>query len=191
MTIAKAADVTEGSLFRLFGNKAALWKRCVTQAVAESFSAEAFARSFKGDSFEDRVRSGVRHFWNAAKTDHIRLVNYALLETPEVGRETYLREVNLANAVLASVIEEERKAGRIRPDVQPDVAAELLLLSLFRIRFLASCHPPRSHSFGSIRTNRDVVDDILDLWIQGILKPIQVKSHVARRTKKVNTHGHQ
>ena len=35
MTIAKAADVTEGSIFRLFGNKAGLWKRCLPTGSRE------------------------------------------------------------------------------------------------------------------------------------------------------------
>jgi AcrR family transcriptional regulator len=86
MTIAKARTVTEGSIFRLFGNKAGLWKRCLAQRVAESFSAEAFARSLKGESFEERIRRGVAHLWKTPKSADLRLVNYAMLETPDLAR---------------------------------------------------------------------------------------------------------
>ena len=182
--IADAADVTEGSLFRLFGSKAELWKRCITQAVAESFSAERFARSLKGDSFEKRVRNSLAHSWKAVRLDHVRLVNYALLETPELAREIYLREVNIANATLAHLIDEERKLGRIRADVHSDTAAEMLLLVAFRVRFLASCHPPRSHSLGSIRTSRDVLDHILDIWLQGITNPAFRTPRKSRRNQR-------
>ena len=109
MTIAKAADVTEGSIFRLFGNKAGLWKRCLSQRVAESFSAEAFARSLKGESFEERIRKGIAHLWKTPKSADVRLVNYAMLETPDLARETYSREINVINATIAEMIETERK----------------------------------------------------------------------------------
>ena len=114
--------------------------------------------------------------WKTPKSADVRLVNYAMLETPDLARETYSREINVINATIAEMIETERKLGHIRPDVETDAAAEMLLLTVFRIRFLAACHQPQPGSLGSVRANRQILDRLLDVWFQGISKRTRSKS---------------
>ena len=94
--IADAADVTEGSLFRALRlqGRALEAVHCASR-LRELFGGALRPISQRGVIREERIRNAVNHFWKMAKSDHLRLIDYAILETPDLARDTYLREINV------------------------------------------------------------------------------------------------
>ncbi len=173
-TIAIQAKITEGSLFRLFGSKERLFETALRRCVQESFATGRLAEALQADGeslehFEAAIKRGLRCAFDMATPDAIRLVNVALLERPELARSVYLTELNLANGVIAHMVDHFRNCGAIRSDVDPDFAAQFLLFALFRHRFLLAVRPPNARPLGSIQADPEkAVDQYVDMWIRGI-----------------------
>ena len=61
--IADRADVTEGSVYRLFKTKGDLFEQCIRTAVKRSYSAEDFEEYLVGRNLRERLQNALTAQW--------------------------------------------------------------------------------------------------------------------------------
>jgi AcrR family transcriptional regulator len=175
--VAKKANVTPMTVYRLFKNKPTLFKMALSSVIAHSMNKPGFLQAI----FDHKRDGGVRIFVTAAVHDWYdsvspqpaRLMMYACLSQNEKWQKSIYSWLDEIIAVLASTLDEalekekdKDKDGKIKPRPKPAVAARTLILGLFQFKIT---HP----SIKSAREERTAVSDILDQWWMGVLPDVR------------------
>jgi AcrR family transcriptional regulator len=131
--IALAADVTEGSLFRLFQSKENLFKETLKRVASTQMTPEQFAEllSREGD-FREVVQAAIRRWYQSVTPDYARLAMHANLSTPNLAREIIYTRVPAFNQALADAI--DRHKGRRRGGKLSKVCAQNFMFGVFYYR---------------------------------------------------------
>jgi AcrR family transcriptional regulator len=135
--IARAAGVSEGTLYNHFESKEDLWLNLLGQQLPGFF---ALIRSLPERAGTGNVRDNLGDVAGSALTFYIHVVpmGAAVLAEPELLAR--LREAvvsrqagpHKANEFLASYFRAEQDLGRLRADANPEAAAYLLLGACFQ-----------------------------------------------------------
>ncbi len=135
--IAQAAGVAEGTIYRHFPDKTALFFAAVLESNAPILAALAALPGQAGQgSVEGNLTAAAVQL--AGLQDQIIPLELAIAVDPELAAQRR-RAIAAAGGVLpvgppeaiAHYLAEEQRLGRIRPDVDPRAAAVLLLATLF------------------------------------------------------------
>jgi AcrR family transcriptional regulator len=127
--IAVAADVTEGSLFRLFKSKENLFAEVLKRSATRQMSVEDFRALLEREgAFGEVVQNAVRRWYSSADMEYLRLVNFSMTTAPALTKEIVMPRVKELIRALATAI--DRHKGR-RPASKPAlVVAQQLLYGL-------------------------------------------------------------
>jgi len=158
--VADRAEVTEGSIYRLFRTKRELFERCVSIAVTRSYSADDFSRNLVGRSLRERLQNALTAQWARSHAVDFRLGLAAIVETPEFARDTILRELRIVRELIVHAIDEERKREGIHRGIDSAVAADMLLAPFLRF--------PLFRDDGDPIASIDVIARLLDVWTSGV-----------------------
>ncbi len=131
--IAIAADVTEGSLFRLFHSKENLFKEALKKVAGTQMTPEQFAELLgrEGD-FREVVHAAIRRWYLSLTPEYARLAMHANLSTPNLAREIIYTRVPAFNQALADAI--DRHNGRRRGGKLSKVCAQNFMFGVFYYR---------------------------------------------------------
>ncbi len=129
MTTQKLADavgITQAAIFRHFPNKSEIW-----QAVADRIGTALPAKILESDAPPlDRIRAIVqRQFEFIVKTPSIPAILYSreLHAENEALRKQFSAMITRRQQLFSGLFKAASKAGDIRPDLDPDDAARLVL----------------------------------------------------------------
>jgi AcrR family transcriptional regulator len=127
--IAVAADVTEGSLFRLFKSKEKLFAEVLKKSTARQMPAEEFRALLEREgAFGDVVENAVRRWYSSSDQIYLRLANFAMLTDPELTKEVIVPRARSIVRALATTI--DRHCGRRPVAKKTLVTAQQLLYGL-------------------------------------------------------------
>jgi AcrR family transcriptional regulator len=162
--VAKKADVTAMTIYRLFKSKDGLFEMALTAVTKRSldqahFLLAAFQNKDK-EHVQSQITAAVRRWYDSVPQQPARLMMYAYLSRNEKWRELAYSPLEEIIEVLAGTLDEgiDKKVKR-RPKVV--VAARTLILGLFQFKIT---HP----KMRSLREETAAVGDILDQWLMGV-----------------------
>jgi AcrR family transcriptional regulator len=160
--IATRADVTEGSLFRLFASKDKLFEEAVDNSLAALLPRKEFQERLAHPDFRAAILAASSAMFSKISPQALRLTTFALLEGKGGSREKCAPHVEARISAVASRIRLAQKSGKVRRDVNPKDAARMLLLSLFHLRHLSIL----------LKANGDkrAVEKIVEIWLRGVQK---------------------
>jgi AcrR family transcriptional regulator len=131
--IAVAADVTEGSLFRLFQSKENLFRAALQRVAATQMTPEQFAELIsRGGDFREVVQTAIRRWYASVTPEYARLAMHANLSTPHLARDIIYTRVPAFNQALADAI--DRHKGRRRGGKLSKVCAQNFMFGVFYYR---------------------------------------------------------
>lgn len=178
--IADRAEVTEGSVYRLFKTKRELFEGCVQTAVKRSYSAEDFERNLVGRNLRERLQNALTALWARSHVVDFRLLMCAVVETPDLARKAIIREFERTETLIVAAIADDPS---VRPEIDPDIAARMLLAGLRNLQL--------GDTVGEVSEKRtiDSVTRLLDVFLSGVLSDgsSSTPNVVQRRTKRVNS----
>jgi AcrR family transcriptional regulator len=158
--IAKRADVTEGSLFRLFASKDKLFGEALDHSLAALLPQSDFQKRLANPDFRAAILDACSAMVSNISQQTLRLTIYALLEGKGGSQEKCAPHVAARISALASRIRLATKSRKVRKDVNPNNAARMLLLSLFHLRY---------HSvLLKAKGDKAAVENIVEIWLRGI-----------------------
>lgn len=165
--IAAAANVTPGSIFRLFGNKDSLFEEALKTVAYRSLQPAEFQKLLQADEkeFPHLLERALRRWYSSLSPQSARLMMYAALSDNGQWREMVAQTAGEIASALAGSLQKELKRSR-KPGfrgVDALAAARTLVLALFSLR--------SSHSLlgsGAKEKERETVDKMIQQWIQGL-----------------------
>lgn len=160
--IAAAANVTPGSIFRLFESKESLFEEALKTVVYRSLAPAEFQRSLRNDDedFALLVDRALRRWYSSLSPQSARLLMYASLSDHPQWREMASRHTGEIAAILAQSIRKETRKSKGK-GVDALAASRTLILALFNLR--------STHSLlTSGEKERDAAGKIIQQWIQGL-----------------------
>ena len=178
--IADRAEVTEGSVYRLFGTKGELFEQCVRTAVRRSYSAEDFEQYLLGRNLRERLQNALTALWARSQVVDFRLLMCAVVETPDLARKAIIPEFRRTEKLVVDAIAEEPS---VREAIDSEIAARMLLAGLRNLQL--------GETVGEVSEKRsiDSVARLLDVFLSGVLSDgsSSTPNVVQRRTKRVNS----
>jgi AcrR family transcriptional regulator len=127
--IAVAADVTEGSIFRLFKSKENLFAEVLKKSTTRQMPVGEFRALLEREgTFEEVVQHAVRRWYSSADMPYLRLVNFAMMTAPQLTKEIVVPRVKEIVRTLATAIDHHR--GRRSTSKPALVASQQLLYGL-------------------------------------------------------------
>lgn len=158
--IATMADVTEGSLFRLFASKDKLFEEALDHSLAALLPQSEFQKRLAQPDLRAAILDACSAMFSKISRQTLRLVTYALLEGKGSSSEKCAPHFADRVSAVASRIRLAVKSRKVRKDVNPKEAARMLLLSLFHLRH---------HSvLLNAQTGKGAVENIVEIWLRGI-----------------------
>jgi len=160
--IAAAANVTAGSIFRLFENKDSLFEEALQAAVCRCLAPEEFGKLLKADNddFSASVQHALRRWYSSLSPQTARLLMHASLSDNSHWRELASARTAEVAAILARSIRRKIRASRM-PGVDALAASRTLILALFSLR--------STHSLlHSGEKEREAVEKMIHQWIHGL-----------------------
>jgi AcrR family transcriptional regulator len=134
--IAVAADVTEGSIFRLFKSKENLFAEVLKKSAARQMPVEDFRALLEREgAFVEVATHAIKRWYSSADPDYLRLVNFAMLTAPELTKEIVIPRTKELVRTLAMAI--DRYKGRRPTSKLALVQAQQLLYGLALFKFSA------------------------------------------------------
>ena len=154
--VAAAAGVSKATIYHYFANKDDLLTRTVADRMAAKDAAVRQRLAAAGGTAADRLRLFLRQFWDVSLTVQAGLwqrllVSEIVTQAPAVF-EAWGRGLVQRWRIVRTLIEEGQRRGEFRRDVDPEVAARLIVSALshqalfhvhFKIRRFAPCAPRR------------------------------------------------
>jgi AcrR family transcriptional regulator len=164
--IAVAANVTEGSVFRLFRSKENLFEQALRKVVSTQMAPEQFAELMarEGD-FCEVVHAAVRRWYTAVTPEYARLAMFANLSTPQLARDIVYKRVRNFVPVLADAI--DRHKGHRRGGKTSTVCAQNFMFGLFYYRLTKAVI---NHRVQNPTTEREY----LQTAVEGFLRAMEV-----------------
>jgi AcrR family transcriptional regulator len=160
--IAAAANVTPGSIFRLFESKDSLFKEALRTVACRSLEPVEFQQLLRGENneFSLQLQRALRRWYASLSPQSARLLMHAALSENEQWREmAQLRTGEIANILAQSLNHEAERAQAKQVDAL--AAARTLILALFNLR---STHT----LLGAGEKEREAVDKMIEQWVQGL-----------------------
>jgi AcrR family transcriptional regulator len=160
--IAAAANVTPGSIFRLFENKDSLFKEALRTVACRSLEPMEFQQLLRGENneFPLMLQRALRRWYASLSPQSARLLMHAALSENEQWREmAQLRTGEIAK-ILAQSLNHEAERAQAKP-VDALAAARTLILALFNLK---STHT----LLGAGEKEREAVDKMIEQWVQGL-----------------------
>ena len=165
--IALAADVTEGSVFRLFGSKEALFEAALANSqVTGCISLVEIQRFLADGDFERAIRRATLAFFDRASMEWVRLITYASLERPDSTNGLVFRRQDITDAVAAR-IQRAIHEGVTRTGVVPELAAMQLRAVVYFLRAYAGLG--QVAGLKTKRAQRAAMELSVDTWLEGVL----------------------
>jgi AcrR family transcriptional regulator len=167
--VAQAAQVTEGSLFRLFGSKERLFEEAVAYAVSKRIVARDVELLLQRQkNFSKAIHELARAYTKGIPEETVRLTLFAALEQRDIAMGHLATLASDMRTALAERIEREIKAGTLRRGIDPIEAAHALITALSMHRVYAVVYMPRHHGW-SLRRQVEWAEAIADIWLRGVL----------------------
>jgi len=180
--ICTKADVTEGSLFRLFGSKEKLFEAALRNAFETGrLSNEKLVEMLEGaEPFDRALRKAMVTFVDRLDDRFVRISVFALLERPDLARSYFLGPSNSVARALARVIEREVYRGNLRSDINPVIAALELVSALWHVAFIAPILSPE-FKLGTRSARREAVGNFVEIWFRGMEQRSKRKANIRRK----------
>jgi AcrR family transcriptional regulator len=135
--IAVAADVTEGSIFRLFKSKENLFAEVLNRSASRQMPVKEFRALLEREgSFEENVQNAVRRWYTTAELSYVRLACFTLLFSPKLTKEILNPRGKELVRALATAIDRHR--GRRPVSKTAIVTAQQLMYGLVLKRLMSS-----------------------------------------------------
>lgn len=160
--IAAAANVTPGSIFRLFESKESLFEEALKTVVYRSLGPTEFQRLLqsKNKEFPTLVERALRRWYSSLSPQSARLLMYASLSDNAQWRELASTHTGEIADILAQSIRKKTRKLKVR-GVDALAASRTLILALFNLR--------STHSLlNSGEKEREAVAKMIQQWIQGL-----------------------
>jgi AcrR family transcriptional regulator len=164
--LAKKADVTEGSIYRLFHRKEELFEKALAAVITRSLNPAPFLLMVfekRGKQDFPTVAAEVLHRWYLSISQFsARLLTQAYFTDPKWRKPAY-GPIDKFVEIVASMLEREllnTPAGKLKATT----AAKALILALlhFKITYASEC---------SKKEEATMVDGIIQQWLQGLPFP--------------------
>ncbi|HET9180581.1 MAG TPA: helix-turn-helix domain-containing protein [Candidatus Angelobacter sp.] len=160
--IAAAANVTPGSIFRLFESKESLFEEALKTVVYRSLAPGDFQKLLQAeaDEFPLLVHRAIRRWYSSLSPQSARLLMHAALSENAEWREiASVRIAEIAN-ILAHTIRKEARKSKVR-NLDAVAASRTLILALANLR--------GTHSLlGTKEKEGDAVSKMILQWIHGL-----------------------
>lgn len=163
--IAASADVTEGSIFRLFRSKDKLFEEAIFAVIARTITVERWKELLDGANVQEAVMRAGLALVNEVPREYVRISYFASLEEPEIAGATVAPLIDGFINALATRLRLEQKSGAVRREIEPENAARALVLCLYQTRFAGLTI---SGSLHSLKSQREAVTNSVDIWLNGI-----------------------
>lgn len=160
--IAAAANVTPGSIFRLFESKDSLFQEALKTVAYRSLAPAEFQELLQEEegAFSLIVQRAVRRWYSSLSPQSARLLMYAALSDNQHWREMASTRTGEIAEILAQSIRKESRKSKVR-NVDALAASRTLILALFSLR--------TTHSLLSTgEKEREAVSKIIHQWIHGL-----------------------
>jgi AcrR family transcriptional regulator len=160
--IAAAANVTPGSIFRLFESKDSLFQEALKTVAYRSLAPDEFQTLLQEDeeAFSLIVQRAVRRWYSSLAPQSARLLMYAALSNNQQWREMASTRTGEIAEILAQSIRKEARKSKVR-NVDALAASRTLILALFSLR--------TTHSLLSTgEKEREAVSKMIHQWIHGL-----------------------
>lgn len=160
--IAAAANVTPGSIFRLFESKESLFQEALKTVAYRSLAPDEFHKllQVEEEEFSLIVQRAVRRWYSSLAPQSARLLMYAALSDNQQWREMASTRTGEIAEILAQSIRKEARKSKVR-DVDALAASRTLILALFNLR--------TTHSLLSTgEKEREAVSKMIHQWIHGL-----------------------
>jgi AcrR family transcriptional regulator len=160
--IAAAANVTPGSIFRLFESKDSLFKEALKTVACRSLEPAEFQALLNGDNneFPLLLQRALRRWYSSVSPQAAKLLMHAALSHNELWREMASLRTGEIAGILAECLNHETHRAKAQP-VDALAASRTLILALFNLR---STHT----LLGADEKERDAVDKMIEQWIHGL-----------------------
>jgi AcrR family transcriptional regulator len=160
--IAAAANVTPGSIFRLFESKDSLFKEALRTVACRSLEPVEFQNLLRGDNndFPLLLQRALRRWYSSLSPQSARLLMHAALSDNEQWREMASLRTGEIAAILAQSVNKEAQRATAKP-VDALAASRTLILALFNLR---STHT----LLGAGEKEREAVEKMIQQWIHGL-----------------------
>jgi AcrR family transcriptional regulator len=160
--LAKQAEVTRGSLYRLFRTTEGLFEQALTTVLSRSLDPANFLLMIFGDKkqqdFPVLVTAAVRKWYYSMSQPEARLLMQAAFSNHQW--EDSEGPVEKIIKVLATSIERDLKKNRLSK-LSSATIARSLVLGLFQLK--VSFRPS-----GSAKEEKEIVDGMLQLWVRAV-----------------------
>lgn len=160
--IAAAANVTPGSIFRLFESKDSLFQEALKTVAYRSLAPDEFHKLLQAneEEFSLIVQRAVRRWYSSLAPQSARLLMYAALSDNQQWREMASTRTGEIAEILAQSIRKEARKSKVR-NVDALAASRTLILALFSLR--------TTHSLLSTgEKEREAVSKMIHQWIHGL-----------------------
>lgn len=160
--IAAAANVTAGSIFRLFESKDRLFEEALKSVVYRCLDPGEFEKLLKADDegCDACIERAVRRWYSSLAPQSARLLMHAALSDNPHWRELASARTGEVATILARTIKKKTRASRTH-GVDALAASRTLILALFSLR--------STHSLlNSGEKEREAVAKIIHQWIHGL-----------------------
>lgn len=161
--ICKRADVTEGSLFRLFESKEKLFREALDSVIATGVSAEKFDKLLANPDFKKAIRGALWALYSKQTKESLRFLSYAMLENgehiDEIIKPIAAKRVRSIEKRIRTAIKE----GQVRRGIDAEGAAASLYATVGDLRFRAVL----VESAKKEQVKR--LHQCLELWFRGVL----------------------
>ena len=162
--IATRADVTEGSLFRLFGTKEKLYVEALERVRSGWLSQKEFESLLNSGDIETGIKNAYAAMMRKLTENGHRLIRFAMLEHISHARTIFSPIYDVRIRAVAKRLREGIESGHVRKDVDPKLAASAIHAVVGNLRFY-SMLLKRSRKQELVMVQRSI-----DLWLHGVLK---------------------
>jgi AcrR family transcriptional regulator len=159
--IASKADVTEGSLFRLFSSKQKLFEEAIERVKSEALPAEKYERLLNSGDPHAAIPRALTAVFKRVSADGLRLNRFAMLESPKQAGEVIRPVYDGRIKPLAKLF---RESGAMRKNIDARFAAESLYLAVLNF------HCEGLFAKRSIKARFALAEKFIGLFLHGVLK---------------------
>jgi AcrR family transcriptional regulator len=160
--IAAAANVTPGSIFRLFHTKDKLFKTALEAVVSRSTEPAEFERLLQSDKrqFALSLQKAILRWYGSVAPQSARLMLHASLSDNAEWRTLASSRTSEIAGILAESLQREVRKSKVRK-LNALAASRTLILTLFSLKSTHTLLNPGEKE-------REAVARIIEQWIQGL-----------------------
>jgi AcrR family transcriptional regulator len=163
--IADSANVTEGSLFRLFLTKEKLFEEALELARAKMLPQADFVRLLNTGEFSTGIHRALTAMHKRLTHDGVRISRFALLERTESSREILRPLADARVRAIANRIRVAMKSGVVRKGVDPNCAASFIYFAVRNLPFDALFFSRQTRA-----QQQRMLVEMIDAWLHGVLR---------------------